>query len=78
MLTTHIEECGRMPVAQMNTPLEPSRAGGEAKRPLRRAISRCRDQRSRDRQSCWRLTGINRALEHRSGYGDDGFLVLVQ
>ena len=43
MLTTHREECGRTPVAQINTPLEPSRAGGVAKRPLRRAIPGCRD-----------------------------------
>ena len=48
MLTTHSEECGLTPGAQMNTPLEPSRAGGVAKRPLRRAIPGCRDQRSRD------------------------------
>ena len=52
-----VSQCARR-VAQMSTPLEPSSAGGEMRRPLRRAVSCCRGQRRRDSQSCWRPTSI--------------------
>ena len=57
-LMTHIEERGPPPFAQMSAPPELSIAGGEAKRPSRFAIIRCRYQLSGDRWS----TAIELAL----------------